>query len=96
MTDFYADRQLKNQNMIQQLSYYSGIADEETKQLLDKEARKYEEDQAAILRAQSLVDNGVSSGYLSGKSLQDVLAITDPTAQAEMAQTLIARGYKKK
>lgn len=95
MSDFYSDRTLKNQNMIQQLSYYSGIADEETAQLLTKESRKYEEDQAAITRAQTLVDDGVSSGYIAGKDLQSVLGITDPTAQAEMAQTFIAKGIQK-
>jgi len=95
MSDFYQDRTLKNQNMIQQLSYFSGIADDQTAQLLEKEKRVYEADQAAIVRAQSLVDNAVSSGYLSGAELQSVLKITDPTAQAEMAQTMIARGIQK-
>ncbi len=95
MSDFYQDRTLKNQNMIQQLDYFSGIADKQTAQLLETEKRKYEADQAAIVRAQSLVDNAVSSGYLSGAELQSVLKITDPTAQAEMAQTMIARGIQK-
>jgi hypothetical protein len=95
MTDYYSDRQLENQNMINQLNYFSGIADEQTKQLLDQEARKYEEDQTNIKRAQSMVDGAVSSGYLSGKELQDVLAITDPAAQTEMAQIIIARGIQK-
>jgi hypothetical protein len=95
MSFFYQDRQLNNQNMIQQLNYYSGIADNETKQLLEQEARKYEEDQTNIKRAQSMVDGAVSSGYLQGKELQDVLAITDPAAQTEMAQIIIARGIQK-
>jgi len=91
MTDYYADRQLNNQNMIQQLEYYSGLADQETAQLLQKEQRAYEEDQTSIKRAQSIVDSGVASGYLAGTELQDVLAVTDPTAQAEKAQMIIAR-----
>jgi hypothetical protein len=95
MTDYYADRTATNQNMLTQLNYFSGIADEQTKQLLDQEKLVYEEDQTNIKRAQSMVDGAVSSGYLSGKELQNVLAITDPAAQAEMAQTIIARGIQK-
>lgn len=95
MSDYYSDRQLTNQNMIQQLNYYSGIAEGETKQLLEKEARKYEEDRAAINRAQTLVDNGVSAGYIAGKDLQNVLAVKDPTVQAEMAQTFVANGIQR-
>lgn len=95
MSDYYSDRQLQNQNMITQLNYYSGIADEQTSQLLEKEKRKYEEDQATIKRAQTLVDSAVSSGYLSGDDLQSVLAITDPSAQAEQAQIIIARGIQR-
>jgi hypothetical protein len=95
MQDYYSDRQLTNQNMIQQLEYYGGLADDETAQLLEKEKRVYEEDQLNIQRAQTMVDGAVSSGYLSGKELQDVLAIKDPAAQAEMAQIIIAREIQK-
>jgi hypothetical protein len=95
MQDFYADRQLANQNMIQQLDYYSGLADDETAQLLRQEQRKYEEDQSNISRAQSLVDSAVASGYLAGEDLQSVLGINDPVAQAEQAQMIIANGIRR-
>lgn len=95
MTDFYSDRTAKNANMVQQLEYFSGITEGQTKQLIDAETRKYTEDQAAITRAQTLVDDGVSSGYIAGKDLQTVLGTKDPTAQAELAQTFIAKGIQR-
>ncbi len=94
MSDFYADRQLQNQNMIQQLEYFSSRADEQTSQLLKQEQRKYEEDQANIARARSLVDSAVGAGYLAGSDLQSVLSISDPAVQAEQAQMIIARGIQ--
>jgi len=78
MSDFYQDRQLTNQNMINQLNYFQGIADEQTSQLLAQEQRVYEQDQTNILRAQSMVDSAVSSGYLSGSELQNVLGVAYP------------------
>ncbi len=95
MSDFYQDRTLKNQNMIQQLDYFSGLADGETKQLIQKEQRAYEEDQTNIKRAQSMVDSAVTAGYLAGNELQQVLAVKDPQAQAELAQSIIARSIQK-
>lgn len=92
MSDFYADRTLKNQNMIQQLEYFSGIADKQTSQLLQKEQRKYEEDQKKIDRALNAVDQAVVSGVATG---EEIRKLTDPKISDEermsLAQSVVAR-----
>lgn len=95
MNDYYADRQLRNQNMLQQLNYFQGIADEQTSQLLKQEERKYQEDQANITRAQSLVDAAVSAGHIGPNEIEGILAITDPVVQANTAQFKIAQAIKR-
>ena len=95
MTDFYSDRTLKNQNMIQQLEYFSGIADEQTKQLLGKEQRKYEADQKQVERVLSAVDSAVASGEASA---DEIKRITDPKTpdfeKERIANTVIARNAR--
>ena len=96
MTDFYSDRTLKNQNMIQQLEYFSGIADEQTKQLLGKEQRKYEEDQAIITRAQTAVDAAVTSGYATPEDLKKITSLAgDPASQTAYSQGIVANGARQ-
>jgi hypothetical protein len=96
MSDFYQDRQLNNQNMINQLNYYSGKADAETKQLLDAESRKYEEDQAKIERVITSVDEAVVSG---AATTDEIKKLTDPTVSDEerlsLAQSVVARRPKQ-
>lgn len=93
MSDYYNDRQLQNANMIQQLNYFSGIADKQTAQLLQKEQRKYEEDQAQIVRAQSAVDSAVSSGYATPEDMKQITALSgDPEAQGAYARSVVAQG----
>lgn len=93
MQDFYSDRTLKNQNMINQLEYFSGLADEETSQLLKQEQRKYEEDQRQIIRAESAVDAAVSSGFASPEELKQITSLAgNPEAQTALAQKIVARG----
>jgi hypothetical protein len=41
------------------------------------------------------VDSAVTAGYLAGNELQQVLAVKDPQAQAELAQSIIARSIQK-
>lgn len=93
MSDFYSDRTLKNQNMIQQLDYFSGIADKQTAQLLDQEKRKYEEDQAKVKDVKETVNAAIASGAATA---EDMRALTDPTATDEdrlaIAQSVVARG----
>jgi len=74
MTDYYSDRTLKNQNMIQQLEYFSGIADGETKQLLQKEQRGYEEDQAQI----KYVKDSVNAALAAGASPAEINQLVSP------------------
>ena len=95
MQDYYSDRTLKNQNMIQQLEYFSGIADAETKQLLDKETRKYEEDQKKVERTLDAVDAAVTSGAATP---DEIKLLTDPKTTDEdrttLAQGITARAAK--
>ena len=96
MQDYYSDRTLKNTNMIQQLEYFSGIADAETKQLLDKEQRKYEEDQRQIIRAETAVDAAATSGYATAEDIKKLTALAgNPQAQASYAQTIVANAARE-
>jgi len=96
MQDFYSDRTLKNTNMINQLEYFSGIADAETKQLLDKETRKYEEDQRQIIRAETAVDAAATSGYATADDIKKLTSLAgDPAAQASYAQTIVANAARE-
>ena len=93
MSDYYNDRQLNNQNMIQQLNYFSKIADDETSQLLQKEQRAYEADQAKVEQVQNSVRSALQSGAATTKEVQ---MLTDPeTSDGErlaLAQLIEARG----
>ncbi len=95
MNDYYQDRQLDNQNKIQQLEYYSGIADEQTKQLLAKEQRKYEADQKKVERTLDAVDTAVTSGAASP---EEIRLLTDPTTSDDerigLAQAITGRASK--
>jgi len=42
-----------------------------------------------------MVDNGVTSGYITGNQLEELLGITDPVAQTEKAQQIIAQGIQR-
>lgn len=93
MSDYYNDRQLQNQNMIQQLDYYSGIADKQTAQLLEQEKRKYEADQKQVQRVLDTVDAAMASGAATA---EDMRILTNPKATDEerlaVAQGVVARG----
>lgn len=91
MTDYYADRQANNKNMIDQLNYFSGIADKETAQLLQKEQRSYEEDQANIKDVKDSVSMALETGSATGEQIR---LLTDPKAsdidRMKVAQEIIA------
>jgi hypothetical protein len=93
MSFFYQDRQLNNQNMIQQLNYFSGIAEGETKQLLQREQRAYEADQAKIERTLATVDSALQSGAASPSEIK---MLTNPNStdseRLALAQLIQARG----
>jgi hypothetical protein len=92
MQDFYADRTATNQNMINQLNYFSGIADEQTKQLLEQEKRVYEADQKKIERVLDAVDSATVSGVAT---VDEIKKITDPTVSDDeklsLANSIVAR-----
>jgi len=92
MTDYYADRTSKNQNMLNQLNYFSGIADEQTKQLLEQEKRVYEADQKKIERVLDAVDSATVSGVAT---VDEIKKITDPTVSDDeklsLANSIVAR-----
>lgn len=96
MQDYYKDRELKNQNMIQQLDYFSGLADGETKQLIEKERRVYEEDQKKIQRVQTTIDAALASGAANAS---DMSTLTNPLTTDEeklaLAQLIVASGAKQ-
>lgn len=95
MQDFYQDRQLNNQNMINQLNYYSGKVDNETQQLIDKEKRTYEEDQTNIERALTAVDSAVTSGYATQDDINMMTSLSgDPAAQRSYAQKIVAKARR--
>lgn len=92
MQDYYSDRTLKNQNMIQQLDYFSKIADDETAQLLEQEKRKYEADQEAVKE----VKDSIRTAMQNGATAQEMRQFTDPSiddaTKLALAQTITARG----
>ena len=91
--DFNADRTFKNNQMINQLNYFQGLADEQTGQLLEQEKRKYQEDQRQITRAESAVDAAVSSGYATPDQMDKMLKLSaDPAAQGDYARGIVAQG----
>jgi hypothetical protein len=89
----YQDRTLRNTNLINQINDLRGVVDEQTQQLLDKEQRKYEEDQAQIMRAQDAVDSATVSGYASPEDIKRLTELSgDPQAQAAYARGIVAQG----
>lgn len=94
--DYNADRTFNNQQMINQLNYFQGVADEQTGQLLEQEKRKYEEDQAQITRAQNLVDTAVSSGFASAADMKKITELSsDPQAQAQFSLSIVANAARE-
>lgn len=91
----YQDRTLRNTNLINQINDLRGVVDDQTQQILDKKEREHQEDQVSIQRAQGIVDSAVNAGYAHGSQLETLLGMTDPEAQTEFAQQLIANGIQK-
>ena len=90
--DFNADRVFRNQQMTDQLTYFQGLADEETSQLLEQEKRAYEEDQAMIERTQKAVDQAMQTGSATEG---EVAMLTSPETTDEerlaLSQLISAR-----
>lgn len=89
------DRQFQATAMLNQIADLKEVVGEETRQLLVQEERQYTEEIADINRAKSLVDSAVSSGYLAGQQLSEIVSIKDPVAQAEKVQSIIAQNIQR-
>jgi hypothetical protein len=95
MSDYYQDRQLTNQNMIQQLDYFSSVADKQTAQLLEKEKRVYEEDQRQIEYVKSSVDAALKAGASPAEINQLVSPQTTEAEKLALAQKIVgARAFE--
>ncbi len=96
MSDYYSDRQLRNQNLITQLEFYSGIVDDQTQQLLDREKRAYEEDQARVQRVIQNVDAAISTGAATPEEIQK---LTNPNVsdneRLALSQLIQAKGARQ-
>jgi hypothetical protein len=93
MTDYYADRTATNQNMLNQLNYFSGIAAGQEKQLLEQGERIYQEEQNKL----QLVQNSVSKALASGVTTpNEIKMLTNPNTTDDerlaLAQLIEARG----
>lgn len=87
----YQDRTLKSTNMINQINWLQNQVDNETKQLLEQEKRKYEEDLATT---QTLKQN-ISAAIIAGASQDEIAALNSSEVPDELklqlAQQIQAR-----
>lgn len=92
----YQDRTLRNQNMQNQISSLQSVVDDQTAQLLEKDRRQYEEDQAQIGRIQTAVDDAMKSGVATANEV-DRLTSPDTTdnERLALAQMIQAKGAKQ-
>ena len=89
----YQDRQIQNQNLINQINAVQGIVDNQTAGLLEQDRRAYERDIAEVQRAQNAVDFVVSNGYAQADEIQGLVDLSgSPREQAKMAQVIANRG----
>jgi hypothetical protein len=88
----YQDRQLRNQNLLNQINDLSGTVDKQTQQLLDKEKRVYEEDQQRLEDLKQNIAEAVASGSASQSEIQQ---LNDPRMDDEsktaLAQSIVGR-----
>lgn len=95
MNDYYQDRQLNNQNIINQLNYYKSVADSQTQQLINREQRKYEEDQRQIEYVKSSVDAALKAGASPAEINQLISPETTDAEKLALAQRIVgARAFE--
>lgn len=87
----FQDRSLKAQNLINQLNYYQGVADDQTAQLLEQDKRVYEAELATI---KELKDN-IATAMVNGASQAEIAQLNDPNlddaSKLALAQSITAR-----
>ena len=88
----YKDRELKNQNLTQQIDILQGQVDAETAQLLQQERDKREDDQATVKELKTNIANAM----VSGASQEEIRQLNDPllddAQKLALAQSIVARG----
>ena len=88
----YKDRTLEAQNLIAQINYFQGIADDQTSQLLERDKRQYE---AELAQIEELKTN-IANAMVSGATQSEIATLNDPnTPDADklaLAQQITARG----
>jgi hypothetical protein len=88
----FQDRQLKAQNVLNQLNYYQGIVDDQTAQLIEQDKRSYEAELAAI---EELKTN-ISTAMVNGATQAEIGQLNDPNlddaSKLALAQSITARG----
>jgi hypothetical protein len=88
----FQDRTLKAQNILQQLNYYQGVADDQTAQLLEQDKRQYE---AELAQIEELKTN-IASAMVSGATSSEISQLNDPAlddaSKLALAQQITARG----
>lgn len=88
----FKDRQLKAENLLNQLNYFQGVSDKQTGQLLEEDKRQYE---AELGRIEELKTN-IANAMVNGASQAEIAQLNDPNIPDEqklsMAQQITARG----
>lgn len=84
----YQDRQLKAQNLLNQIDMVQGQVDEQTSALLEEEKRRYELELANIAQLKDDITTAVASG---GASQQEIATLTSPSIDDDTKRTLAAQ-----
>ena len=88
----FQDRTLKAQNVLQQLNYYQGVADDQTAQLLEQDKRQYEAELATIEELKTNIANAMVSGATGAEISQLNDPNLDDASKLALAQQITARG----
>ena len=88
----FKDRQLKAENLLNQLNYFQGISDDQTGQLLEQDKRQYE---AELANIKELKDN-IANAMVNGASQAEITRLNDANlddaSKLALAQSITARG----
>ena len=88
----FKDRQLKAENLLNQLNYFQGISDDQTGQLLEQDKRQYEEELANIKDLKDNIANAMVNGASQAEITQLNDANLDDASKLALAQSITARG----
>ena len=88
----FKDRQLKAENLLNQLNYFQGISDQQTGQLLEQDKRQYEAELANIKELKDNIANAMVNGASQAEITQLNDANLDDASKLALAQSITARG----